>query len=135
MYIYTPKKVAKNNDCAASVHCSCSRARARAYPGRSCDRLVQSASQETRYLSCSFARKDSQKNARRIESPPSVKHPQTTSTLESCSFIFSWPPHVSLLPDLIFLLRCYKAPPGASATAGYVSRLVSVVFNASSAAI
>ena len=92
----TPKKVAKNNDRTASG----SRARARAYP-----------SQETCYLSCSFARKGSQKKAPRIESLPSVKHPWTTSTLKSYSFIFSRPPHVSLLPDLIFLLHCYKAPP------------------------
>ena len=80
----------------------------RAHPGGSCD-LVNQLARETRQLSCSPSGKGSQVKALRIESPPSVKHPWTTATLECRSFAITRPPHVSLLFDLILPRRPFKA--------------------------
>ena len=52
----------------------------RAHPDRSCD-FVNKLARETRWLSCTFARKGSQEKALRIESPPSGKHLWTTANL------------------------------------------------------
>ena len=101
------EKSSENNDRTASVRVSHAY-RAIAYPSISCDSFNQLVKKNS-LLACSFARKSSQKKAPKTASPLSVKHPRTTSTPESCSFIFSWSPPVSLLPDQIFLLRCYKA--------------------------
>ena len=62
------------------------------------------ASQETRYPSCSFARKGSPKKALGYDCLPSLKHPWTTLTPESRSFAI-------LCIDLPFVPRHYKVPP------------------------
>ena len=74
--------------------------------------------------------------ALRIESPPSVKHPWTTATLESRSFAITRPPHVSLLfdTDLILPRRPFKAAyftVAASAIASCVSELLHVTSKSS----
>ena len=62
--------------------------------------------------------------ALRIESPPSVKHPWTTATLESRSFAITRPPHVSLLLKRLTLVA-------ASAIASCVSELLHVTSKSS----
>ena len=59
--------------------------------------LAWSATLETCYLCCSFARKSSQAKIPTIESPSSVKHPWMTLTPESSSSAITGLPHVSLL--------------------------------------
>ena len=104
--------------------------------GRSCDSFNQLTKKlVTCLVAARFARKGSQKKAHTIESPPSFKHPQTTSTPESCSFIFlaatrKLTSRSNFSPAFSFnTKRLLKF--GASTTAGCVSRLITVVFNAS----
>ena len=91
----TWKKVGKNNDRTASVV-------ALEHAHILADHVTRSIGYIAKKLviclvaSLATARKGSHKKAPRIESPP-VKHPWTTSTPESCSLIFSWPPHVTRL--------------------------------------
>ena len=71
--------------------------------------------------------------ALRIESPPSVKHPWATATLESRSFAIIRPPHVSLLFDLILPAALLKRLTlvAASAIASCVSGLLHVTSKSS----
>ena len=80
--------------------------------------LVQSASprasQETRYFSSFFARKNSRHKTPSTESPTSTKH---------CSFISSGPPLVSTFVDLCFVSTLLKrvVKSTVNALAGHVS--------------
>ena len=59
--------------------------------------LTQLATQETRYLCCSFTHKSSQEKTPKVESPLSVEHSCITSTPESSSFAVTGLPHVYCL--------------------------------------
>ena len=59
----------------------------------------------------------------RIESPPPVKHPRTTSTPESRSFAFTEPPYVSVHFNLILPCR-----PFALVVAGAIASSVSLLY-------
>ena len=67
-----------------------------------------SYSRET-HLFCSYTRNSSQQKMFRIESLLSMNHPWTISIPESSSLAVSWPSHVSLLHDLIYVLCIVKA--------------------------
>ena len=65
--------------------------------------LVQSASQESRYSSSSFARKDSRQRTPTTESPTLGKHTRTIPSPRCCPFVYFRPPLVSTFVDLHFV--------------------------------